>query len=119
MYLASRASEQQGMLILSNVPNSVDEAFWEYEVSEDIKKTFFRWPAEDGSNFVLVRISRDAFNQGTGQNLGIRNEEVRAALLNYRDLIQDLARAKYRPGDTAVTLDVGDFPAKDAWPGSA
>jgi hypothetical protein len=25
-----------------------------------------------------------------------------------RDLIQRLARAKYRPGDTVVTLDVGD-----------
>jgi hypothetical protein len=102
------------MLILRDVPNPTNQDFWETQGIEGMTKTFFRWPADDGSNFVLVRISRDAFNQATGQNLGIRNEEVRAALLSYRDLIQDLARAKRQSGDTAVTLDVGDFPAADA-----
>jgi hypothetical protein len=101
------------MLILREAPDPVNEDFWETQDIEGITKIFFRWPADEGSNFVLVRISRDAFNQGTGQSLGIRSDEVRAALVTYRDLIQDLARAKYNPGDTVVTLDVGDFPAKD------
>jgi hypothetical protein len=78
------------MLILRDAPNPVNEDLWEYEVVEGMTKTFYRWPADDDSDFVLVRISRDAFNQGTGQNLGIRNEE----LLKHRDLIQDLAHRR-------------------------
>ena len=46
-----------------------------------------------------------------GHALGINNKEIKAALTRHRDLIQQLAQAKYRAGDDAVALDVGGFPA--------
>jgi hypothetical protein len=53
-----------------------------------------------------------ALGEYEGRALGIHSGEVEAALSRNRDLIQQLARAKYRDSDDQVTLDVGDFPAR-------
>jgi len=47
-----------------------------------------------------------------GRPLGIHSGEVEDALTRNRELIQQLAQAKYRDGDTVVTLDVEDFPVR-------
>jgi hypothetical protein len=47
-----------------------------------------------------------------GHPLGINTGEIEAALVRHRDLIQQLAQAKYQSGNSEVTLDVGDFPAR-------
>jgi hypothetical protein len=47
-----------------------------------------------------------------GRPLGIHSGEVEDALTRNRELIQQLAQAKYGDGDTEVTLDVEDFPVR-------
>jgi hypothetical protein len=65
-----------------------------------------------GAKLVRVRIGVMALGDYDGHALGIRSEEIEAALTRHRDLIQQLAQAKYRESDDEVTLDVGDFPAR-------
>jgi hypothetical protein len=70
---------------------------------------FILWPADVGPKLIRVRVGLIALGGYDGLSLGIHSGEVEAALTRNRDLIQQLAQ---RDGDTEVTLDVGDFPAR-------
>jgi hypothetical protein len=100
------------MLILRDVPNPRNVDFWDHEGGDgDRSMNIILWPADDGPKLVRVRIGLMALGDYDAYPLGINNEEVEDALKRHRDLIQQLARAKYRASDDEVTLDVGDFPA--------
>jgi Protein of unknown function (DUF1488) len=102
------------MLTLHNVPNLVDNQFWEHvrHVSGDRTMNYVLWPADVGSAHVNVRISTTALSEYDGRQFAIDIEKVEAALARHRELIQQLAQSKYRQGDSVVTLDIGDFPAR-------
>jgi hypothetical protein len=108
------------MLILRSVPDTTDNQFWEHtadnqfweHVSAGKSMNFVVWPANVGSKFVRVRVSTAALSEYDGENFGIDSAKTKAALERHRELIQQLARSKYRRGDSEVTLDVGDFPAR-------
>jgi hypothetical protein len=96
------------MLTLHNVPNLVDNQFWERVSGEN----YVLWPADVGSVNVNVRISTTTLSEYDGKQFTIDIEKVEAALARHRELIQQLAQSKYRQGDSVVTLDIGDFPAR-------
>jgi hypothetical protein len=96
------------MLTLRDPPNPRNEISWDYTGG-----TFIVWPADYGLNHVRVKIGVAALSDYIGgDGVGMLNGEIEAALVQHRDLIQRLAQAKYRRGSSAVTLDVGDFPAR-------
>ena len=99
------------MLRLRDIPNTTDNQFWEH-VSAGKSMNFVVWPADVGSKFVRVRISTAALSEYDGENFAINAAKTRAALKRHRELIQQLALSKYRQGNSDVTLDVGDFPAR-------
>jgi hypothetical protein len=101
------------MLILRDVPNPRKPGFWDHQSGDDNRSAnIIIWPADDGAKQVDVRIGLKALGDYDGHPLGISSKEIEAALTKHRDLIQQLAQAKYRPGDGEVTLDVGDFPTQ-------
>jgi Protein of unknown function (DUF1488) len=99
------------MLTLHKVPNLVDNQFWEH-VSGDRTMNYVLWPADVGSAHVNVRISTTALSEYDGGQFTIDIEKIEAALARHRELIQQLARSKYRQGDSVVTLDNRDLPAR-------
>jgi hypothetical protein len=100
------------MLTLRDVPDPKNADFWDHsDGSEGGSMNIIVWPADDGAKLVRVRVGLMALGDYDGHALGINSVEIKAALTRHCDLIQQLARAKYRAGDDAVTLDVGDFPA--------
>jgi len=98
------------MLTLRSIPDPTDNQFWGH-VSGGKSTNFIVWPADVGSKFVRVRISTRALSEYDGESFGIDSAKTRAALARRRATIQQLARSKYRQGDSDVTLDVGDFEA--------
>jgi hypothetical protein len=101
------------MLILRDVLNPRNVNFWERQSGDgDRSMNIIVWPADDGAKLVRVRIGLMALGDYDGHPLGINSGEIAAALTRQRELIQQLAQAKYRPGDDEVTLSVGDFPAR-------
>lgn len=99
------------MLTLRNVPNPTNVDFWEDRRREtDISLNIIKWPADDGAKLAIVRVGLMALGDYDGQPLGINSAEIEKALSRHRDLIQELARKKYKPGDSDVTIDAGDFP---------
>lgn len=101
------------MLILRDIPNPRNAGFWDHLGGDgDRSMNVIVWPADDGPKLVRVRVGLMALGDYDGRPLGINCAEIEAALARYRDLIQQLAQAKYRDGDLEVTLDVGDFPAR-------
>jgi hypothetical protein len=104
--------ERRAMLTLRNVPNLRDANVWEHPSGDGgDSANVIRWPADDGNKLVLVRVGVMALGDYDAYGLGINSAEVEDALTRHRDLIQQLAQAKYRAGDEQVTLDVGDFPS--------
>lgn len=99
------------MLALRDVPDTADNQFWEH-VNDGKSMNFVVWPADAGPNFVRVRISTAALSDYDGDNFGIDTAKTRSALERHRELIQQLAQKKYHVGDSDVTLDIGDFPAR-------
>lgn len=99
------------MLTMQSVPDTTDNQFWEH-VSGGKSMNFVVWPADVGSKLVRVRISSAALSEYDGENFGIDSAKTKAALERHHELIQQLARSKFRQGDSEVTLDIGDFPAR-------
>jgi hypothetical protein len=99
------------MLTLRSIPDTTDAQFWEHE-SGGKSMNYIVWPADVDSKLVRVRISTTALSEYDGENFAIDVAKTKTALERHRPLIQQLAQSKYRDGDTDVTLDVGDFPAR-------
>jgi hypothetical protein len=87
-----------------------DAAFWSDPREGDKDVNYCVWPADVGSKRVLVRINTLELGDHDGRPIGIDSAKATKAMEKHRDLIQRLAREKYRPEDSVVTLDVGDFP---------
>ena len=101
------------MLILRDVPDPKNADFWDHQSGGgDRSMNIIVWPADDGAKLVRVRVGLMALGDYDGHPLGINSGDIEAALTRHRDLIQQLAQAKHRAGDDAVTLDVGEFPAR-------
>ena len=93
------------MLILRNVPDTMDNYSWFWEpASKGKSMNFVVWPADIGSQLVRVKISTAALSEYDGKNFGIDTAKTRAALERHRELIQKLAQSKYRQGETDVNF---------------
>jgi hypothetical protein len=93
------------MLTLRDVPDPMNQSYWEGR--------FIIWPADDGEDFVRVRVGVKALADYTGLDLGVDAYKIRRGLMQNRDVIQQVARAKHR-GNAEVTIDAGDYPARAA-----
>lgn len=93
------------MLKLRDVPEPTYEESWEYENGTN-GRAFIIWPADVGSELVSVRVDVTALSDHIGgDGLGRHTGKIRAALEQYRDVIQELAQSKYQNGVSEVTLD--------------
>jgi hypothetical protein len=68
------------------------------------------WPADREDHVIRIKIyTDDLFQLSGGRHSSIDLDLIKADLNRHRDVIQELARAKYRFGDTIVTLDLGEL----------
>ena len=100
------------MLTLVGYPNTANADTWDHGGDGDKSIYYLVWPADDGPKPVRIRISARAFGDYCNDPLSVDIGKAAHALVRHRDLIQQLARAKYRPGDSIITLDIGDFPTQ-------
>jgi len=91
------------MLVLRNVPDTTDAQFWDHS------GPYVRWPADLRHDLVVVRISTVGLSEYSGEPFAIDTAKTKAALVRHRDLIQRLAVAKRKAGDSVVTLEASDF----------
>src|SRR5215831_3814986 len=70
---------------------------------------YVRWPADLRHDLVVVRISTVGLSEYSGEPFAIDTAKTKAALVRHRDLIQRLAVAKRKAGDSVVTLEASDF----------
>jgi hypothetical protein len=96
------------MLTLRNLPDLTDNQYWEHAGNGN----FVLWPADDGDQHVVVRISTTALSKYDGDPFTIDIEKTTAALERQRGVVQQRARSKDRRGEGVITLDVGDFPSR-------
>ena len=111
---ASITGPVEGTLLLTLVgyPNTANADTWDHGGDGDNSIYYLVWPAEDGPKRVRIRISARALGDYCSDPFGVDIGKAVHALVRHRDLIQQLARAKYRPGDSIITLDIGDFPTQ-------
>ena len=100
------------MLTLVGYPNTANADTWDHGGDGDKSIYYLVWPADDGPKRVRIRISARAFGDYCSDPFGVDIAKAAHALVRHRDLIQQLAQAKYRPGDSIITLDIGDFPTQ-------
>ena len=111
---ASITGPAEGILLLTLVgyPNTANADTWDHGGDGDKSIYYLVWPADDGPKRVRICISTRAFGDYCGDAFGVDIGKAALALVRHRDLIQQLARAKYRPGVSIITLDIGDFPTQ-------
>jgi hypothetical protein len=100
------------MLILRAVPDLRLKSSWQHESGQGLNQSinFVLWYAEDAGTLIVVKIDVTAFGDYIGQVLGIDSATVENALRDHRDLIERLARQKYRGGNFGeVKLERSDF----------